>query len=160
MQPGMRENMCPISGYAWDAMPDDMQSALLSDQIRGNLRDSNTGSSISCRGSNDEIDKGERWVGSYPVIYWGPYGRATEHIMHRHRYEFNNAFRDELTAAGLVISGTSPDGRLVETIEMPGCDFNVGVQFHPEFKSRPNRPHPLFLGLVGAALGNSVKGGS
>lgn len=83
------------------------------------------------------------------------YGADIINERHRHRYEFNNAFRDELTAAGLVISGTSPDGRLVETIEIPGCDFNVGVQFHPEFKSRPNRPHPLFLGLVGAALSNT-----
>jgi len=71
---------------------------------------------------------------------------------HRHRYEFNNDFREEMTAAGLVLSGLSPDGRLVETIELPGRPFHVGVQFHPEFKSRPNRPHPLFKGFVGASL--------
>ena len=71
---------------------------------------------------------------------------------HRHRYEFNNEFRDELSKAGLVISGTSPDGRLVETVEIEDNPFFVGVQYHPEFKSRPNRPHPLFLGLVEAAL--------
>ena len=57
-----------------------------------------------------------------------------------------------MKAAGLVISGTSPDGHIVETVEIPENDFYVAVQFHPEFKSRPNRPHPLFLGLVGAAL--------
>ena len=72
---------------------------------------------------------------------------------HRHRYEFNNEFRDELEKGGLVISGTSPEGHIVETVEIPENDFFVGVQFHPEFKSRPNRPHPLFLGLVEAAIG-------
>ena len=64
---------------------------------------------------------------------------------HRHRYEFNNEYRDILTSAGLVISGTSPDGYIVETVEIPQNDFYVGVQFHPEFKSRPNKAHPLFL---------------
>jgi CTP synthase len=73
------------------------------------------------------------------------------HERHRHRYEFNNDYRERLSAAGLFISGTSPDGRLVETIEIPKNDFFVGVQFHPEFKSRPNKPHPLFLGFVGAS---------
>ena len=71
---------------------------------------------------------------------------------HRHRYEFNNAYRDIFTAKGAVISGTSPDGNLVEAIELPADTFCVGVQFHPEFLSRPNRPHPLFSGLVKAAL--------
>ena len=72
---------------------------------------------------------------------------------HRHRYEFSNDFREALSAAGLTLSGTSPDDSIVETVEITGNDFYVGVQFHPEFKSRPNRPHPLFLGLVSAALG-------
>ena len=71
---------------------------------------------------------------------------------HRHRYEFNNAFREELERAGLVLSGTSPDGSIVETVEIAGHPFFVGVQFHPEFKSRPNRPHPLFQGLIDASL--------
>ena len=71
---------------------------------------------------------------------------------HRHRYEFNNAFRADLERAGLVLSGTSPDGAIVETVEAPAHPFFVGVQFHPEFKSRPNRPHPLFQGLIDAAL--------
>ena len=71
---------------------------------------------------------------------------------HRHRYEFNNEFRSELQNAGLVISGTSPDGSLVETVEVGEHPFFVGVQYHPEFKSRPNKPHPLFLGFVGAAM--------
>lgn len=71
---------------------------------------------------------------------------------HRHRYEFNNSYREEMTDKGLVISGTSPDNRLVEVVELPQNSFFIGVQYHPEFKSRPNKPHPLFTGLVQAAL--------
>jgi CTP synthase len=71
---------------------------------------------------------------------------------HRHRYEFNNNYRDIMQAKGLCISGTSPNDHIVETIEIPGNNFFIGIQFHPEFKSRPNKPHPLFLGFVGAAL--------
>lgn len=70
---------------------------------------------------------------------------------HRHRYEFNNQFREQLTAAGIKISGTSPDESLVECIELVDHPWFVGVQFHPEFKSRPQRPHPLFRDFVGAA---------
>ena len=69
---------------------------------------------------------------------------------HRHRYEFNNEFREALTAAGLLISGLSPDERLVEIVELPEHPYFVAVQFHPEFKSRPNRPHPLFSGFIAA----------
>ena len=70
---------------------------------------------------------------------------------HRHRFEFNNAYREQLTAAGLTISGLSPDGRLVEIVELADHPFMVGTQFHPEFLSRPNRPHPLFKAFVKAA---------
>jgi len=70
---------------------------------------------------------------------------------HRHRYEFNNHYRDTITENGLAICGTSPDDSLVEAVELANHPFYVGVQFHPEFKSRPTRPHPLFLGLVTAA---------
>ena len=80
------------------------------------------------------------------------YGEAEIWERHRHRYEFNNDFRQEMQDAGLVISGTSPDGHLVETVELPGRDFHLGAQFHPEFKSRPNRAHPLFKGFIAAAL--------
>ena len=80
------------------------------------------------------------------------YGEAEIWERHRHRYEFNNEFRQEMEDAGLVISGTSPDGRLVETVELPGRDFHLGAQFHPEFKSRHNRAHPLFKGFISAAL--------
>ena len=80
------------------------------------------------------------------------YGAETISERHRHRYEFNNDFRAALSDAGLVLSGTSPDGGIVETVELAGHPFFVGVQFHPEFKSRPNRPHPLFMGFIEAAL--------
>ena len=70
---------------------------------------------------------------------------------HRHRYEFNNQFREEIEQAGMTISGTSPSGELVETVEIPGHPFYVGVQFHPEFKSRPNRAHPLFKAFIAAS---------
>ena len=73
---------------------------------------------------------------------------------HRHRWEFNPAYRERLSAAGLVISGTSPDGRLVEMIEHPGHPWFIGCQFHPEFKSRPWQPHPLFSGFIRASLQN------
>ncbi len=72
---------------------------------------------------------------------------------HRHRYEFNNDFREALSSAGLILSGLSPDGSLVEAIELDGHPFFLGVQFHPEFKSRPNRAHPIFYGFVESALG-------
>ena len=76
---------------------------------------------------------------------------------HRHRYEFNNQFREEIEQAGMTISGTSPSGELVETVEIPGHPFYVGVQFHPEFKSRPNRAHPLFKAFIAAAMKRSNK---
>jgi CTP synthase len=80
------------------------------------------------------------------------YGVAEVTERHRHRYEFNNAYRDRLTAKGLVLSGLSPDGRLVEIVELPSHPWFLATQFHPEFNSRPHRPHPLFSGFVGAAL--------
>lgn len=76
---------------------------------------------------------------------------------HRHRYEVNNDFREKLTECGMVISGVSPDYRLVEMIELPAHPFFIGTQAHPEFKSRPNRPHPLFNGLVKAAVERRAK---
>jgi CTP synthase len=71
---------------------------------------------------------------------------------HRHRYEFNNAYRESLTNHGLVFSGLSPDGRLVEIVELPGHPWFLATQFHPEFMSRPHHPHPLFSSFVAAAL--------
>ena len=110
-------------------------------------------------GQSDNIDKGGTLrLGSYPCnIMPGTamercYGTGSICERHRHRYEFNNEYRQQMVDAGLVLGGTSPDGRLVEAIELPGRDFYVGVQFHPEFKSRPNRAQPLFRGFVGACL--------
>ena len=80
------------------------------------------------------------------------YGKLEIDERHRHRYEFNNDYRAEFEEKGLTIAGTSPDGRLVEAVELTERPFHVGVQFHPEFKSRPNRAHPLFKGFVAAAL--------
>ncbi|RYD30831.1 MAG: CTP synthase, partial [Verrucomicrobiaceae bacterium] len=80
------------------------------------------------------------------------YGSAEISERHRHRYEFNNDYRDRLQQAGLVISGTSPDDSLVEMIEVPDHPFFIASQFHPEFLSKPNHPHPLFSGFIEAAL--------
>ena len=80
------------------------------------------------------------------------YGAAEISERHRHRFEFNNAYCRDMEAAGLALAGRSPDGRLVEIVELPDHPWFVGVQFHPEFKSRPDRPHPLFRGFVAAAL--------
>ena len=82
------------------------------------------------------------------------YGARDISERHRHRYEFSNDYRPLLTGKGLVLSGLSPDGRLVEMVELPGHPWFVGVQFHPEFKSRPNRAHPLFRAFVAAAKGS------
>ena len=80
------------------------------------------------------------------------YGEEEISERHRHRYEVNNAYRERLGEAGLSFSGTSPDGGLVEIIELPEHPFFIATQFHPELKSRPTRPHPLFSAFVGAAL--------
>jgi CTP synthase len=80
------------------------------------------------------------------------YGEAVVHERHRHRYEVNNELRQGLVDAGLVVSGTFQEGRLVEIVELPDHPWFVASQFHPEFKSRPTRPAPLFRGFVGAAL--------
>ena len=110
-------------------------------------------------GQSDTIDKGGTLrLGSYPceitpgTLMEQCYGTLSINERHRHRYEFNNEYRFVLTEKGLVISGKSPDGELVETVEVPQNRFYLGVQFHPEFKSRPNRPHPIFKKFVEAAL--------
>src|SRR4030095_16315470 len=99
-------------------------------------------------------------LGSYPAdlapgtLAAEVYGSQSVNERHRHRYEVNNKYRDALTKAGLVISGTSPDGRLVEFVELDRelHPYFVATQAHPELKSRPTRPHPLFAGFIGAAL--------
>ena len=97
-------------------------------------------------------------LGAYPcVIRSGSileqaYGKKEIQERHRHRYEFNNEYREAIQLAGMDVTGTSPDGRLVEAVEIPALRFFVGVQYHPEFKSRPTHPHPLFLGLISASM--------
>lgn len=99
-------------------------------------------------------------LGAYPCavrkgsLLEAAYGTDLVQERHRHRYEFNNAYRQQFETAGLVITGTSPDGHLVEAVEIPANRFYVAVQYHPEFKSRPNHAHPLFRQLIQAALEN------
>jgi CTP synthase len=81
------------------------------------------------------------------------YGKDVIYERHRHRYEFNNDYREAFEKAGMVFSGLSPDGRLVEISELREHPFMIACQFHPEFLSRPNRPHPLFLDFIGVAKG-------
>jgi CTP synthase len=81
------------------------------------------------------------------------YGQEVIYERHRHRYEFNNAYRTQLVDSGYIVSGTSPDGRLVEIIELPDSPFFLATQFHPEFQSSPSIPHPLFKGFMAAAAG-------
>ena len=104
-------------------------------------------------------------LGKYPCVLasgskaYELYGEGLIFERHRHRYEVNNDFREEISSRGLIPAGLSPDGRLVELVENPACRWFVAAQFHPEFKSRPNKPHPLFRGFVKAALDLSPESG-
>ncbi len=116
-------------------------------------------------GQSDDIDKGGTLrLGAYPChIQKGTtmercYGTSSISERHRHRYEFNNDYREMFQENGLTLSGISPDGKLVETVELTERPFHVGVQYHPEFKSRPNKPHPLFKGFIDAACMHSNGG--
>ncbi len=99
-------------------------------------------------------------LGSYPCLLdknskaFQLYGKELIHERHRHRYEVNNDYRDDLAKHGMLLSGISPDGRIVEMVEIPSHPFFVATQAHPELKSRPNKPHPLFLGFVKASIDN------
>ena len=100
-------------------------------------------------------------LGKYPCVLsegfaGDAYGVSEISERHRHRYEFNNNYRQILTESGLRLAGLSPDGSLVEVVEVPDHPWFVGVQFHPEFKSRPNRAHPLFTAFVRAAKEKSL----
>lgn len=113
---------------------------------------------------NNEISKGGTMrLGAYPcyirdnTLLFDLYNRNRVEERHRHRYEFNNAYRQEFADHGMTIAGTSPDNSLVEAIELADHPFYIGVQYHPEFKSRPNRAHPLFSGLIRASLANREK---
>ncbi len=108
---------------------------------------------------NDSIRKGGTMrLGAYPCairpnsLLNKYYKKDLIEERHRHRYEFNNFYRAEFEHNGMLITGTSPDKQLVEAIEFADHPYYVGVQYHPEFKSRPNRPHPLFLGLIESAI--------
>ena len=116
---------------------------------------------------NDEVAKGGTLrLGAYPckiatdTQMYRTYGKTEISERHRHRYEFNNDFRTLLVEKGLCLSGLSPDGSLVEMVELPGHPWFVGVQFHPEFKSRPNKAHPLFRDFVAAAVEYAAKRGA
>ena len=85
------------------------------------------------------------------------YGSSIIYERHRHRYEVNNEYRKQIAEKGLVFSGLSPDGMLCEMVELPQNDWFVACQFHPEFKSRPENPHPLFAGLINTAAKNVDK---
>jgi len=118
-------------------------------------------------GQSDDIDKGGTLrLGAYPCNIKSDtamercYGSVNISERHRHRYEFNNDYREAFEKAGLTLSGTSPDGRLIETVELTERPFHVGVQYHPEFKSRPNKAHPLFIGFIGAAFERTTGGES
>ena len=97
-------------------------------------------------------------LGSYPCVLdkeskaYKLYGTELINERHRHRYEVNNDYRRNLTENGMKLSGISPDGRIIEMIEIPSHPFFIATQAHPELKSRPNRPHPLFVGFVDAAI--------
>jgi len=103
-------------------------------------------------------------LGSWPCVLdrqsksFKLYGARRISERHRHRYELNNAYRERLIKAGLRLAGLSPDGHLVEIIELPQHPFFVGTQFHPELKSRPLHPHPLFIGFVAAAKQRAITG--
>lgn len=110
-------------------------------------------------GQSDEIDKGGTMrLGAYPCHLQKDtklsklYGVSDISERHRHRYEFNNEYLDAYEKAGMTIAGINPDAHLVEAVENDSCDFFVGVQFHPEFKSRPNKAHPVFRGFIAASL--------
>jgi CTP synthase len=98
-------------------------------------------------------------LGAYPCVVkrgtkaYAAYRKEEISERHRHRYEVNNLYRQRLEEGGLVLSGTSPDGALVEMVELPDHPWFVGCQFHPEFKSKPLAPHPLFREFVRAAAG-------
>ena len=103
-------------------------------------------------------------LGSYPcrpvqnTLTMAAYQEDVVNERHRHRFELNNSYREALESSGFIVGGLSPDGELVETGEVRDHPFMVGVQFHPEFQSRPNRPHPLFRDFIAAAKGTIREG--
>lgn len=123
---------------------------------------------ISLLEEQNDIEQmgGTMRLGSYPckikkdTLSYSEYQSTLVHERHRHRFEFTNRYRKQYEENGMVISGTSPDDSLVEIVEIPKHNWFVGVQFHPEFQSRPTKPHPLFAGFIRAAVKYSKKGSS
>lgn len=113
---------------------------------------------ISLMSDQKELDNGTMRLGDYAcrikpgTLAYKAYGTQEVHERHRHRYEFNNQYREQAEAAGLICAGVNTEHDLVEIVELKGHEWFVGVQFHPEFQSRPNRAHPLFMDFVAAAL--------
>ncbi len=144
-----------------------MQTAVIAAARRGGVDGANSEEFGAGQGANviylmdgqagKESTGGTMRLGDYPAVLKEgslvakTYGTTEVTERHRHRYEVNKDFAQAIEQGGLVISGTSPDGRLVEFVESPHCDYFIATQAHPEFKSRPFRPHPLFSGLVRAA---------
>ena len=162
-----RENQVPYFGICLG-----MQIAVIEfARNAANIKDANSGEfDEDCKnkvidfmpGQSDEIDKGGTLrLGAYPCVIKKDtamhrlYEEEFISERHRHRYEFNNDYREILQNSGLTLSGISPDGKLVETVELNDRPFYIGVQYHPEFKSRPNKAHPLFKGFINASLQRS-----
>ncbi len=132
----------------------------LKDANSGEFEPSGKNLVIDIMDDQKDVDEkgGTMRLGQYPCVIkegtkmQAAYGKTEISERHRHRYEFNNAFREKMEAAGLTLAGSSPDGRLIEAVEITAERFYVGVQYHPEFKSRPNRAHPLFKNFVQAAI--------
>ena len=122
----------------------------------GLMTEWNVGNELQRRAADDDLG-GTMRLGAYDCVLeagslaLANYGQADISERHRHRYEVNVGYRDMLEKAGMTISGLSPDGRLPEIVERPDHPFFIAVQFHPELKSRPFDPHPLFSGFVNAA---------
>ncbi len=135
-------NVCGLKG-AHSSEFDENSPHCVIDLMEGQAGKVNSGGTMRLGAYPCKLEPGTRLRGFY--------GADEICERHRHRFEFNNNYRETLSRAGLKISGVSPDGALVEAVELAGHRFFVGVQFHPEFKSRPNRPHPLFRGLIKAA---------
>ena len=145
-----------------------MQTAVIAAARLGGVKQANSEEFGAKNGENviyimnDQAGKestgGTMRLGDYPAVLKDgslvakTYGTTEVTERHRHRYEVNQAFASTIQAGGLEITGTSPDGKLVEFVEAPANDYFIATQAHPEFKSRPFRPHPLFDGLIRAVL--------
>ena len=148
-----------------------LQTAVIAAARRAGLTDANSTEFDSAAPSGivyimpgqegKESTGGTLRLGDYPAVFKPGslvsklYGLERAVERHRHRYEVNQAFLPQIEQGGVVVAGTSPDGSLVEFVEAPACCYFVATQAHPEFRSRPTRPHPLFCGLIQAVLAAS-----